>query len=406
MNREQLVHLYGTASHVVNEIRAKYAGKPGDMSDDDAQQLEKALNDALDARAKVEKLDQFEAAEKSMRQVSGPKIMGGGKQKSEGLQNLETYLRTGSNAILERNVKETLELRSNNTQYGQIGGYVVGTDTLNEIVKPDQYPIFMRGISRVQAVNALIALPTLTSRPTAYWQGEVSEATESNEVLGQRGYMPNRLTIKSAQSRLLVNMGAIDVAASLMQDIDYQRRAKEETAFMQGTGQGQPLGVFTASANGIPTSRDVVTSGAAIAADDLLEALYTLVATYRQRASWVGSRAFVKTVSKLKDTAGQYIWSLAPQIPNVLVGSPPSGTLLGRPLYESEFAPSALTAGTYAAVLGDFAHYRIFDFLTLGIEVDMGDPYLSRAEIGYVCHAYMDGNIDLTEAFARLQVKP
>lgn len=405
MNREQLVQLYGTASHAVNEIRTKYAGKAGEMSADEEEQLGKAMDDALDARSKIEKIDQFEAAEKAMRQVSGPAIMGGGKQKSAGLQNFETYLRTGSNAILERNIQETLETRSNNTQYGQIGGYVVGTDTLNEIIKPDQYPIFMRGISRVQQISALVAVPTLTSRPTAYWQGEVAEATESNEVMGQRGFMPNRLTIKSAQSRLLVQMGVIDVAASLMQDIDYQRRAKEETAFLQGTGQGQPLGVFTASASGIPTSRDVATVGAAIAADDIFNTYYNLVATYRQRASWVGSRAFVKTIAKLKDTTGQYIWSLAPQIPNTLVGAPPSGMLLGRPLYESEFAPDALTAGTYASVFGDFGHFRIFDFLTLGIETIMGDPYASRAEIGYVCHAFMDGNVDLIEAFARLQVK-
>ncbi len=405
--RQQYLQSLTEANSAIVEIRSKYAGAPGDMPGDAAERLERAMDDMLDARSAIEKLDKVEATQSWMANpaTDSPALVGRGRKEAPaGIAEFRDYLKTGDPALLARNVQQTLELRSNNTQLGTIGGYVVPTEVM-DIIKPDEFPTFMRQISRVEAVNALIAVPTLVSRPTAYWQGEVATATNSDEVFGQRGFAPNRLTIKSTLSRLLVQMGAIDVATSLMADIDYQRRNKEETAFLQGTGVGQPLGVFVANANGIPTSQDVVTAGASIASDDMFEMYYGLPETYRSRAVWTGSRAWVKTLAKLKDSNNQYIWSLAPAIPSTLV-VPPAGMLIGKPVYESEFAPSTLAAGTYASVFGDFRHYRIFDFLTLGIEVLTGDPYASTAEIGYVCHQFVDGNVDLATAFVRQQVKP
>jgi HK97 family phage major capsid protein len=201
----------------------------------------------------------------------------------------------------------------------------------------------------------------------------------------------------------LIDQSVINVEQWLGSEIDYATRLKEEDAAMQGNGVGQWLGIFTASADGIPTSRDVVSVGAAIAADDIISTIMNVKATVRNAGSWVGSRQFVTAVMKLKDAANQYIFTESAGIGNVLaVGTPMF--LKGRPLYESESAPTALTTGTYAAVFGDFNFYRIYDFLSLSVQVLDQDPYASNGEYGYVMHKFSDGAPVLEEAFSRLRV--
>jgi HK97 family phage major capsid protein len=199
-------------------------------------------------------------------------------------------------------------------------------------------------------------------------------------------------------------MSAIDIENFLSGELEYQFRLAEERAFLNGDGNGKPLGVFVPDASGIPNTRDKSTAAAMIAADDIIDTFFELKGNYRARASWIGSRNFIKAVAKLKDGQGQYIWS-AVEGPGQAIVNGPMGILLGRPLYESEDAPSALTAGTYAAILGDFAHYRIFDFMGLAIQVLDQDPYASNGEYGYVGHKFVDGNVDLADAFIRLKMK-
>jgi HK97 family phage major capsid protein len=285
------------------------------------------------------------------------------------------------------------------------GGFLVPTALANEIIKPVDNPIFLRQIANVQQIGANVAIPKQVNRATAYWQGETENAVASSVNVGQREFRPNRVTVKTSNSRLLIEQSIINVEAWLAGELDYVTRLKEEEAGMTGNGTGQWLGIFTASADGIPTSRDVQTAGASIASDDILSVMMNCKATIRNRGSWVGSRQFVTAVMKLKDTAGQYIFTDGAGVGNALaIGTPM--VLKGRPLYESESAPTALTAGTYACVFGDFQYYRIYDFMNLTIQVLDQDPYASAGEVGYVMHKYSDGAPVLEEAFARLQVKP
>ena len=67
-----------------------------------------------------------------------------------------------------------------------------------------------------------------------------------------------------------------------MQRLGYKFAITHEKNFLTGTGQNQPLGVFTASNYGISTSRDVATgnSATAIAMNGLINAKCALKAAY------------------------------------------------------------------------------------------------------------------------------
>jgi HK97 family phage major capsid protein len=401
-SNQELNQQLSEAVAFVDATRSEYAGKKVMPADVEAR-FDKAVADMLDAKKELELRSQIDNARSfQMAEGNNPSIMGGNAQDSKQEDALvrawRGYLR-GDNSQLAQ-IRAAQQVNPNTA-----GGFLVPNAIAQEIIKPVDNPIFMRQISNVQQINANVAIPRQNTRLTAYWQGETETALTSSVQVGQRDFKPHRVTVRTSASRLLIDQSVINVEQWLGGELDYASRLKEEDAAMQGNGVGQWLGIFTASADGIPTSRDVPTVGAAIAADDIISTLMNVKATVRDRGSWVGSRQFVTAVMKLKDSANQYIFTESAGIGNVLaVGTPMF--LKGRPLYESESAPTTLAAGTYAAVFGDFNFYRIYDFLNLSVQVLDQDPYASNGEYGYVMHKFSDGAPVLDEAFSRLQVKP
>jgi|688.fasta_scaffold03647_8 HK97 family phage major capsid protein len=401
-SNQELNQQLSEAVAFVDATRSEYAGKKVMPADVEAR-FDKAVADMLDAKKELELRSQIDNARSfQMAEGNNPSIMGGvaqdSKQEDALVRAWRGYLR-GDNSQLAQ-IRAAQQVNPNTA-----GGFLVPNAIAQEIIKPVDNPIFMRQISNVQQINANVAIPRQNTRLTAYWQGETETALTSSVQVGQRDFKPHRVTVRTSASRLLIDQSVINVEQWLGGELDYASRLKEEDAAMQGNGVGQWLGIFTASADGIPTSRDVPTVGAAIAADDIISTLMNVKATVRDRGSWVGSRQFVTAVMKLKDSANQYIFTESAGIGNVLaVGTPMF--LKGRPLYESESAPTTLAAGTYAAVFGDFNFYRIYDFLNLSVQVLDQDPYASNGEYGYVMHKFSDGAPVLDEAFSRLQVKP
>lgn len=385
----------------LDETRAKYEGKAAMPADVEAR-FDQAANDMLDAKKELELRAELESARSFMMQpANGPAVMGANNSQQvedAAVRSWRQYLRGDSSQV--SNIRASQQVNPNTA-----GGFLVPTVILNEIIKPVNDPIFMRQICRVQTIRGNVAVPRQTNRATSYWQGETETATATSVTTGLRDFKPHRVTVKTSNSRLLIEQSVIDVEQWLAEELDYSVRLKEEAAAMQGTGVGQWLGIFTASNDGISTARDVETAGSGtIAADDIMSTMMNCKMTIRNRGSWVGSRQFVTAVMKLKDSANQYIFSESAGIGNVLaVGTPM--VLKGRPLYESESAPTALTAGNYPVVFGDFQYYQIYDFLNLAIQVLVEDPYASAGEYGYVMHKFSDGAPILEEAFSRLKVK-
>ena len=86
----------------------------------------------------------------------------------------------------------------------------------------------------------------------------------------------------------------------------YKFAVSQEKAFMTGTGANQPLGIFTASTQGITTARDVSTGNATTAPtfDGLISAKYSLKGEYWMKADWIFHRDVLAIVSKIKDGDG------------------------------------------------------------------------------------------------------
>jgi HK97 family phage major capsid protein len=172
----------------------------------------------------------------------------------------------------------------------------------------------------------------------------------------------------------------------------------QENAFLNGSGAGQPLGVMTASANGVTTARDVSIGNTAteLRFDGLIKAKYSLKPQYRSRAQWIFHTDALEMLAKLKDGEGRYIWQQSVQ-----VGSP--DRLLGLPYLESAYMPNTFTASQYVGILGDFSNYWILDALTMAIQVVV-ELYAATNQNGYIIQAETDGAPVLAEAFARVKL--
>jgi HK97 family phage major capsid protein len=323
---------------------------------------------------------------------------------AEYVEAFENFVKTGRvGAGVSTEVRNAL---SSDSDTG--GGYLTASEEFsNRIIEVVDNQVFMRGLATVTTLTSAqsLGIPTRTADvDDADWTSELATGTDDTGlVLGKRELKPHPLAkrIKISKKLMRLNPAVADLVA---RRLGYKRGVTEEKAYLTGNGSGQPLGVFTASTNGIDTSRDVVTGSSSgfIApstgvspADCLIDALYTLKGQYQAKASWIFNRTIVQQIRKFKDQYGQFIWQ-----PGLTAGEP--DRILNRPFYMSEYAPNTLTTGLYVGIVGDFSNYEIVDALDMQLQVLM-ELYAEQNQVGYILRAETDGMPVLAEAFARIK---
>jgi len=311
------------------------------------------------------------------------------------------YLLDGMPAVL------TMPLEERNTLQMDVftkGGALVAPDEfVNTLIKAVDDLVFLRQWATKYTVTTAAALgvPTLDTDPAdAEWTSELATGSLATMAFGKRELRPHPLAKRVKVSNKLLRASAMQPEALVRARLAYKFAVTQEKAFLLGTGVQQPLGVFVASADGIPTTRDVSTGNTTteIQADGLIEAKYSLKGNYWPRSRWLFSREAVKKIRKLKDGNGQYLWA-----PGLAGGTP--DTILDVPYAVSEYAPATFTAGLYVGLIGDFSQYWVVDALDLTVQ-RLVELYAETNETGFIGRAEVDGAPVLAEAFARVKLAP
>ena len=287
------------------------------------------------------------------------------------------------------------------------GGFLVTPlQMVDQLIKAIDDMVWIRQWSTVLAVPTAdsLGVPTLDSDPAdADWTSELATGSEDSSMgFGRRELHPHpvakRLRISRTLLRKVPNSEALAVAR-----LAYKFGITQEKAFLTGTGSNQPLGVFTASAQGISTSRDVSTDNTttAITMKGLINAKYALKGAYWPRARWLFHRDAVKQIAQMRDESGgagtgQYLW-----YPSVREGEP--DRLLGLPMGVSEYAPATFTTGLYVGILGDFSNYWIADSLALEMQ-RLVELYAATNQVALIGRMESDGMPVLEEAFVRVKL--
>ena len=193
-----------------------------------------------------------------------------------------------------------------------------------------------------------------SSGVTASWDGEVVEVSDDSPTFGQPSIPTER-----AQAFVQASISAVEDIANLATDVmmmfaDAKDRL-EGAAHANGAGTNdQPTGIFAAVA-AVTASRVTSTTAATIGLVDL-NAVYTGVpARYRRSSTWVANPVYTVAIKALGTAlSASYSGDLT---------EPVAGRILGRPLVESDDAPTTqtTTALDREVLLGDFQQYVIVD---------------------------------------------
>lgn len=294
------------------------------------------------------------------------------------------------------------EIRALQADSDVAGGYTVASEQfVDQLIKNvDNMVLIRQRATKFRIPTAAsMGVPTLEADPAdADWTSELATGNEDSSMLfGKRELHPRPLAkrIKISNKLLRMNGGA---EALVMARLAYKFGISQEKAFMTGSGAAQPLGIFTASANGIPTSRDVSSGNTTTSPtfDGLIAAKYSLKGQYWNSAEWIFHRDVLAVIAKLKDGEGQYIWR-----ESVRAGEP--DRILNLPVAMSEYSPNTLTTGLYVGCLGDYSNYWIADAVDMQVQ-RLLELYAETNQTGFIGRLETDGMPTLAEAFVRVKL--
>lgn len=296
------------------------------------------------------------------------------------------------------------ELRDLSSDSDTDGGYLVVPQVMaTELLKNLDDAVYVRSKARKFTLLAAKSLGVIkrTAKMSTWARGaEVAAPTKDTSLkYGKRALSPQYMSGLALVSRDLLRNSTMPADQIVREEMVINAAEVQEQEFMTGSGAGgAALGVFTASVDGISTSRDVSTdnTATAITFDGLINAKFSLKPQYRRTAEWMFHRDAVKMISKLKDTTNQYIWE-----PSKVAGEP--DRILGLPYVESEWVPNTFTSGLYVGILANWQYYWIADALDIEIQ-RLVELYALTNQDGFVGRLKMDAAPQLEEAFARVKL--
>lgn len=229
---------------------------------------------------------------------------------------------------------------------------------------------------------------------SAAWAKEYAQLTETTgltfeetEIVAHKLYSLILITRENLED------SDFDLEQVVMEESAEQFGVGEGTAFVSGNDVDRPEGFLTNSeiTNEVASgSASDMTSG-----DALIDMQYQIKETYTRNLYWVAKRATIGKIRKMKDGAGNYLWT---------EGFDAAGpTILGNPYREALDMP-AVAANAYPLVLANFRDgYRIYDRKSMEMQI-LVEKYADYDSIGIKGTHRVGGAVLIPEAFSKLKI--
>jgi HK97 family phage major capsid protein len=235
----------------------------------------------------------------------------------------------------------------------------------------------------------------------AEWTSELSTGRDDDKIrFGRRELHPHPLAKRAKVSKKLLRASSANPDGIVRDRLSYKTSITEEKAFLTGDGAKKPLGLFTASKDGISTARDFSDGNTQtdVTFDALIAAKYKMKPAYWAAMQWLFHPDQISKLARIKNDNGDYQFR-----ESVRAGEP--DRLLNLPFNASEYSPNTFTAGKYVGMLADFSYYWMVDALSMEIQVLL-ELYAETNQNGYILRQETDGMPVLEEAFLRIQLAP
>lgn len=372
-----------------NDARLKKIESKGSAGGDVEEKIDKH-NAAIDAL--VEKMEKQQALlNRISSQEPEEKTTDSEKTEQKMSSFMRTYMRKGDRALAEAEVKEhrALELKALSVGSDPDGGYFVRPEISAQITKK----IFESSPVRQFAGKLTISTdafeePADFDEADASWVGEKATRSETDSAqLQMLRIATHEMYAKPKATQAILEDAAIDIEAWHAGKVADKFARKEATAFISGSGVGQPRGLVSYTNGTTYGTIEQVNLGAATlpTADGLIGLQHTLLEGYQPNARWMMHRTVAAAVRKLKNGGGNYLWSLDG---NLMDGW--QQTLLGKPLHWASDLSEA-GADALGVLYGDFSQgYLIVD--RVGISV-LRDPFSSKPYVEFYTRKRVGGGV-------------
>ena len=219
-------------------------------------------------------------------------------------------------------------------------------------------------------------------RPATTWAGEKQTVTETATAdIKKFRIDAKEMIARIPVSNIVLEDSDFDLVQDLTEDLVESFSIDEETAFVLGTGNTQPIGLMTAEQKtSSPEVNEsgkigtkVVASASDITLDELIDLESLLKNQYKRNATWVFNRFTRALLRKKKNSQGDYLWQ-----PSFTAGVPDQ--FMASPVSIAEDMPS-VGANALAVGYGDIrSTYMIVDRLGMST---LEDPF-TQADSGEV----------------------
>lgn len=386
--REKRKNIWESAKAFLDTVR----DENGLVSAENTERYEKMENDVVQLGKEIERLERQQAMDAILSKPTSQPIIeqpGNGTQieKLKGRAS-QAYAQAFWNSIRHKGFIDVQNALSVGTDSD--GGYLVPEEYEKTLVDKLQEENFFRKLGTVIHTSGDRKIPVVTGHGEASWMEENGLYPDSQDTFGQQSIGAYKLGTAIRVSGELLNDSAFDVETYIANEFARRIGTKEEEAFLIGDGKSKPTGVFGSAELGVTAGTTSITF------DDVIDLYHSLRTPYRKKAAWILNDSTVKTLRKLKDNNGNYIWQ-----PSVTVGTP--DTILNRPCYSSSFAPE-LAAGKRPLIFGDFSYYWIADREYRSFK-RLNELYAANGQIGFLASQRVDGLLMLKESVKALEVK-
>lgn len=272
------------------------------------------------------------------------------------------------------------------------GGFLMPQNMSNMIAELLVEISPIRQLATVESLNGGDTWEGLKEGSTAFGTSWVSERGSRSETAAGTFELDKIPTHEQYANPFITEKqlddSTFDVQSYAAKKIAQRFALAEGTAFVTGTGVGQPLGALSTLPGG--TAVGTVSGGqsATIDTDDMLSLMAELKEEYARNASFLMRRTTKYVVRKLKDGNGQYLWQ-----PNLQAGVPP--TFDGRPVFEAPDVP-AVASSAKSVIFADWKRfYTVVD--RMGIRT-RPDPFTNKPYVEIYTTRRVGGQVRLPEA--------
>lgn len=265
------------------------------------------------------------------------------------------------------------------------GGYLVPEEYDSRLIDVLTEENIMRSLGNVISTSGEHKINIAATKPAAAWIEEGGALSFGDATFAQILLDVHKLHVAIKVTEELLYDAAFNLESYIITEFGKALANAEEDAFLNGTGRGQPLGLFAETGGGT-----AALSATAVNTDHIMQLVYALKRPYRKSASFIMHDKTVAAIRQLKDNNGMYLWQ-----PALTSGEPDK--LLGYDVYTSPFCPEGKIA------FGDYNYYNIGDRGTRSFS-ELRELFAGNGMIGFVAKERVDGKLILPEAVQILTI--